>query len=499
MCWKILLLFALVTLRCEGRSSGQLCFPKDFTWGVATASYQIEGAWNTSGKGESIWDRYTHSHPEQVFDHSSGDVADDSYHQFRADISMLRELGVLFYRFSISWPRILPEGFSNDVNEDGLRYYSELINELHANSIQPLVTMYHWDLPQTLQDLGGWTNPIVADYFVDYARVLFTNFGPKVKAWITFNEPLSFCRSGYGGNDAPGGHSSGLEAYMCAHNVLRAHGMTYRMFEAEFKNKTGGNVGITLDMAWLEPATTSEDDQKSAEVARQFMFGWYAHPIYSKTGDYPPIMRRRIDEISRRQHFPRSRLPTFTEEEVKMIRGSSDFLGLNHYTTYLVAKGKGKVAVQPSFDNDMGVIISQKPEWPKSNSTWLRVVPWGFRKILNWVKKTYDNPLVVITENGISSEPGLQDSKRVNYIDAYLRSLHAAVTQDGCNIIGYTHWSLMDNFEWMRGYSERFGLYEVDYTSPQRTRTPRVSAAYYAKIVKTGCIPSQKYSLVFKY
>ncbi|KAJ2947990.1 hypothetical protein O0L34_g9782 [Tuta absoluta] len=497
--WSTIVLLFAVVIRCEGKVGGKLCFPNDFQWGVATAAYQIEGAWNSSGKGESIWDRYTHTHPERVFDHKNGDVADDSYHLFREDVRILKQLGVQFYRFSISWPRILPSGFTNEINEDGLRYYSELIDLLLANNIQPLITMYHWDLPQQLQDLGGWTNPIMADYFVDYARVLFSAFGPKVKAWTTFNEPLTFCQDGYGGNDAPGARSSGLEDYMCAHNVLRAHGMTYRMIEREFpQRKRDVGVGISLDLHWAEPATTSEEDQEAAEIVRQFTFGWYAHPIFSKTGDYPPIMRQRIDDYSRRQHFPRSRLPTFTQEEIDMIKGSADFLGLNHYTSSLVTKGNGKVNLHPSFENDMGQILSQREDWPKSNSTWLRVVPWGFRKTLVWIKNTYKNPPVVVTENGMSLEPGLQDTRRVNYIDAYLRSLHTAITVDKCNVQGYTYWSLLDNFEWMRGYSERFGLYEVDYTSLQRTRTPRYSATFFSKIARTKCIPAQKINLVYK-
>ncbi|XP_045780868.1 myrosinase 1-like isoform X2 [Maniola jurtina] len=474
--------------------SEKLCFPDDFIFGVATAAYQIEGAWNTSGKGESIWDRYTHERPDRIFDHHNGDVAADSYHLFRQDVRMLEYLGVQHYRFSISWPRTLPSGLSNEINEDGIRYYMELLDELNSHGISPIVTMYHWDLPQALQDLGGWTNPIIAEYFVDYARVLFDHFGDKVNVWLTFNEPLSFCHDGYGGLDAPGAHSSGFEDYLCAHNVLRAHGMVYRLYMDQYKDKIK-SVGITLDFSWLEPATTSDADQKAAETARQFYFGWFAHPIFSKTGDYPPIMRERVDTISKRQHFTRSRLPSFTPEEVEMIRGSSDFLGLNHYTTYLIAKNKGKISLTPSFEADMGGIVSQKKEWPKSNSTWLKVVPWGFRKSLNWVRLAYDNPTVFITENGMSLERGLKDSRRINYLDGYLKALLTAMTKDNCRVVGYTYWSLMDNFEWTRGFSERFGLYEVDYDSPNKVRTARSSAEYFKQLAQTRCIPTWNYTV----
>ncbi|XP_045523958.1 myrosinase 1-like isoform X1 [Pieris brassicae] len=474
-------------------TDSKICFPKKFMFGVATAAYQIEGAWNVSGKGESIWDRYTHTHPERIFDHKTGDVAADSYHNFPRDVELMAQLGVQFYRFSISWPRIMPNGLTNEVNEDGIRYYNDLLEELFRNGIMPIVTMYHWDLPQSLQDLGGWTNPIIIDYFVDYARVLFEAFGDKVKMWITVNEPLSFCEDGYGGNDAPGTRSTGFEDYLCGHNVLIAHGSVYRMYQEEYVKKQKGLVGITIDFRWIEPASTSDEDQRAAEVIRQFTFGWFAHPIFSLTGDYPPIMRKRIDIISKRQHFHRSRLPVFTPEEIEIIRGSADFLGLNHYTTSLAVYSETKITPQPSFYTDMGGILKDKPDWPKSNSTWLKVVPWGFRKALNWIKYTYNNPLVLVTENGMSLEPGLQDTRRVNYIDGYLKALHTAIVKDKCNVIGYTYWSLIDNFEWTRGFSERFGLYELDYDSPNKTRTARLSAAYYGKIARTKCIPSSWY------
>ncbi|KAJ0182235.1 hypothetical protein K1T71_001604 [Dendrolimus kikuchii] len=478
--------FCFCVLLCP--KAAKLCFREDFLFGVATAAYQIEGAWNISGKGESIWDTYTHGHPERVFDHKNGDVAADSYHLFKEDVRLMKELNVSYYRFSISWPRLLPTGLSNEINKDGVRYYMDLIDELKRNRIEPLVTMYHWDLPQNLQYLGGWTNPIMADYFVDYARVLFKTFGSKVQGWITFNEPLSFCHDGYGGNDAPGGRSSGFEDYMCGHNVLRAHGMVYHLYQKEFKQEQRGYIFITLDFSWFEPLTTSDADKAAAETARQFNFGWFANPILSEQGDYPPIMRKRIDAMSKKQGYIRSRLPTFTEEEIQMIRGSYDYLGFNHYTTYLVSWAEEKFGSSPSFEEDVGVKITQKEEWPKSNSSWLRIVPWGLRKSLNWIRHAYNNPITLITENGVSSEPGLHDLKRVNYIEGYLKSLYSAI-QDGCYVLGYTYWSLLDNFEWMRGYSERFGLYEVDYNSKSLTRTPRLSASYFNQITSTKCIP----------
>ncbi|XP_041974777.1 myrosinase 1-like [Aricia agestis] len=485
---RLFVLLALVLQIGAGAEERELCF-QNFKFGVATAAYQVEGAWNVSGKGESIWDRYTHERPDRIFDHQTGDVAADSYHLVEEDVRLLVDLGVQFYRFSISWPRILPSGFSNKINPDGVRYYNKLLDLLNQHNILPVVTMYHWDLPQTLQQLGGWTNPLIADHFVSYARVLFENFGPRVKTWLTFNEPLSFCQGGYGGIEAPGFGASGTDDYLCAHTVLRAHGMVFRMYDREFRKKQQGNVGITLDFSWPEPLTTSKNNQIAAEIFRQFSLGWFAHPIFSETGDYPPIMRKRIDYISKHQHFPRSRLPKFTPQEVEMIKGSADFLGFNHYTTYLVEKNYQPIPAQPSFDYDIGGIKTQKDDWPKSNSTWLKVVPWGFRKALNWVRKAYNNPPIIVTENGVSTRPGTQDLRRINYIEGYLKALHSAIYVDGCDVRGYTYWSLIDNFEWTRGFSERFGLYEVDYASPNKTRTKRLSAAYIAKVAKTRCLP----------
>ncbi|KAL4718535.1 hypothetical protein ACJJTC_007171 [Scirpophaga incertulas] len=498
----ILLITFWTSVRSYPGVYSKLCFPKDFMFGVATAAYQIEGAWNVSGKGEGMWDRYTHTHPERVFDHSNGDIADDSYHRYMDDVRLLKELGVKFYRFSISWPRVLPTGFANEINPDGVKYYKNLIDELHYNGIEPLVTMYHWDLPQPLQDLGGWTNPIMADYFQEYAKertthftrlrltVLLDAFGSRVRFWLTFNEPLTFCHDGYGGDDAPGHRASGLEDYLCGHTVLRAHAAVYRMFQQDYQRWLNGFMGITLDLAWIEPASPSQEDEEAAERTRQFFFGWFAHPIFSTQGDYPPIMRKRIDDISSRQNFTRSRLPHFTPQEVTALRGSFDFMGLNHYTTYLATTREVPVRLPPLFDDDMGVKLSQKPDWPKSKSNWLKVVPWGFRKTLNWIKDRYGNPPVLVTENGISLDRGLDDARRVHYIDGYLRALHAALTLDGCRVYGYAYWSLVDNFEWMRGYSERFGLYEVDFSSRSRTRTPRRSAAYFAQLARSRCLPA---------
>lgn len=467
-------------------------FPQGFIFGVATASYQVEGAWNQSGKGRNIWDTLTHEHPEYIADNSNGDVACDSYHKYKDDVQLLKDLGVDFYRFSISWSRILPKGYASHINEDGIDYYNRLIDELLANSIQPMVTMFHWDLPQELQDIGGWSNIALANYFEDYARVLFTHFGDRVKLWATFNEPASFVR-GYGNTGerpvAPGIYQPGIADYLAAHTLIHAHARVYHMYYKQFKKHQKGKIGIVLNAGGCEPYDNSTQDIDACERLQQFSLGYYAHPIFSKHGDYPDIMKQRIANNSKQEGFPSSRLPTFSEEEVKYIRGTHDFFGLNLYTAFVAKDGeRGPI---PSFERDSGVTISQNPAWPPSASSWLKVVPWALRKQLNWISKEYNNPTVIITENGFSDHGELNDTARVDYYISYLKEMLKAINEDGCNVIGYTAWSLLDNFEWNSGYTEKFGLYHVDFEDPSRPRKPKESARVYKEILKSRIIPNQ--------
>ncbi|XP_049840618.1 myrosinase 1-like isoform X1 [Schistocerca gregaria] len=458
-------------------------FPPGFMFGAATAAFQIEGAWNLSGKGENIWDRWTHQHPEWVADGSNADVACDSFHRFKEDVQALVDTGFDFYRFSISWSRILPRGTVDYVNEEGLWYYNRLLTELMAHRITPVVTMFHWDLPQPLQDLGGWTNPVVADYFEDYARILFRHFGDRVKYWITINEPASIIES-YANSrlGAPGLDEHGVADYQASHTLLKAHAKAYHLYDKYFRKTQKGRVSITLNSAWHEPRTNSQEDRQAAERARQFYFGYWAHPIYSKIGDYPAVMKERIMRNSLAEGRFRSRLPEFSPQWVKFIRGTADFFAYNHYTTRYAASGtQGEI---PSLQRDSGVIRSYDPKWPSSASSWLKVVPWGLRKMLNWIKKEYGNLPLLITENGFSDHGGLHDKDRINYFVSYLQELLKAIYIDKCNVFGYTAWSLVDNFEWARGYTEKFGIYQVNFTDPNRARIPKDSAQALRKIIK---------------
>ncbi|XP_044733285.1 myrosinase 1-like [Chrysoperla carnea] len=452
-------------------------FPKDFIFGAATASFQIEGAWNESGKSESCWDHITHF-TDKIDDHSNGDIACDSYHKLDEDIKALKELGVDSYRFSISWPRILPDGFSNNVNPDGIRYYNELIDKLLANNITPLVTIYHWDHPQSLQLLGGWTNPRMVEYFADYARVAFEHFGDRVKQWATFNEPEKFCRDTIWGEGLSLG-SVALDAvapYLCAHTILRAHAKAYHIYKNEF-SKQNGKLGIVLNLTWYEPLTNTTKDIDASNRKLEFEFGIYAHPIFTKDGDFPKVVKERVANLSKLQSFTKSRLPEFTEEDINEIRDTADFLGINHYTTSLISDASDEIDLfTPSTFNDIAVNYTIDPSWPASEIFWLYDVPWGLYKALMYVKNYTNNHPVYITENGFCEE-AIDDQGRVHYYQGYLQSLSNAIS-DGTNIVGHYAWSLLDNFEWYRGYTKKFGLYYVNFTDPSRPRTARSSAKW---------------------
>ncbi|XP_072937020.1 myrosinase 1-like [Epargyreus clarus] len=344
-------------------------------FGAATASYQIEGAWNEDGKTENIWDHLTHTQPCVAQNCSNGDIADDSYHLYKRDVEMMRELGLDYYRFSISWTRILPTSFPDKINQAGVDHYNKLIDEMLKYNIQPMVTIYHWDLPQKLQKMGGWTNPHIVDWFGDYARVVYKLFGDRVKLWTTINEPHQICYYAYGLDTlAPILNIKGVAEYMCAKNLLLAHARAYHIYDKEFRPTQAGKIFIVLSAEWYEPA--SETEIEAADDANQFHWAQYSHPIFSKVGDFPPIMKKRIASKSASQGFPRSRLPEFTPEEMEYVRGTSDVFGLNHYSTLYVYRNESVFGYyeEPSFNDDLEVLTYQDPEWQigESNVTMVK-------------------------------------------------------------------------------------------------------------------------------
>ncbi|KAK9885204.1 hypothetical protein WA026_010709 [Henosepilachna vigintioctopunctata] len=459
-------------------------FPKDFVFGVASSSYQIEGATYEDGKGENIWDYNLHRKPEIVFDGTNGDVACDSYHKWEEDISLIKNLGANFYRFSIAWPRILPScNVGAKINKKGIEHYDKFINGLLSKGITPMVTMYHWDLPQCLEEMGGWMNASIVDDFLIYANILFEAYGDRVKHWITFNEPFQVCEYGYSGTEmAPFRNLTGVGGYNCSHHLLLAHGRTYRHYEKKFKPIQKGKVGFAVNSGWFEPKEDTEEDRRSSERVMQFSYGWYMHPVV--LGNYPSVMIDRVDAISAEENYPVSRLPKFTKEEIDMLRGSFDFLGVNHYST---AQTKFSDNFhRPSFGYDCGVAPYTNPDWATSTTLpGLQMVPWGFRRLMKWIKDQYNNPPMYVTENGWATGAGLEDNERVRYITQYLSELLKAIHEDGCNVIGYAYWTILDNFEWLSGFSTKFGLVQVDFQASNRTRTPRKSYEVYKKIISS--------------
>jgi len=476
---------ALLLLVCSF-SMAAAYFPKGFLWGSATASYQVEGAWNIS-RGLTIWDIFSHT-PGKVANGDTGDVADDNYHRFLEDIGLMKKLGLKNYRLSIAWSRLFPTG-RGPANPVGFQHYSDLIDALLENGIEPFVTLYHWDLPEAIN--GTWLNPFVVGYFAEYADAVFGAFGGRVKHWITFNEPLTFTVQGYGeGTHAPGRCSnrticpegnSNTEPYIAAHHVLLAHAQAVSIYKTYYQKQQGGIIGITLNCDWAEPFSNSTNDTAAAERRLEFQLAWYADPIFK--GDYPQSMKDLVG----------ARLPQFTAMQKAQLNGSWDYFGLNHYTT-----GYSQNNPNPNplggWDSDQHVTVLQYRNGtiigPRADSSWLYVVPWGIRSMLHWVANRYGNPPIYITENGVdvpgesnmTLDQALNDTFRINFYQNYIDNVMLAVG-DGVDVRSYFAWSLMDNFEWADGYNKRFGMHYVDYNN-NLTRYQKQSALWYANRTK---------------
>ncbi|NOY78329.1 MAG: beta-glucosidase [Calditrichaeota bacterium] len=451
-------------------------FPENFIWGTATASYQIEGAWLEGGKGLSIWDAFAHT-PGKIKNGDTGDVACDHFHRYKEDIARMAEMGLKHYRFSIAWSRIQPAGRGKP-NPQGIRFYSDLIDELLDRGITPWVTLYHWDLPLALQlERDGWLNPAMPEIFRDYASICFEHFGDRVKHWITFNEPWVVAILGYGQGIFAPGRVSHSEPYQAGHQILRAHALAVDHYRQKFQPRQGGQIGITNNCDWREPLTDSASDKQAAQRALEFFLGWFTDPIYR--GDYPDVMRARVAD----------RLPRFSDRDKDLLSGSTDFFGLNHYTTLYAADSKGKPVSTTPYGNggiseDQDVRLSADPKWDKTEMGW-SIVPWGLRKLLHWIDTRYTHPPVVITENGCACrdrvvDNQVHDPKRIQFLSDYIGEAYQAI-REGVDLRGYFLWSFMDNFEWALGFSRRFGIHYVDYNTQKRI--PKDSARWYAAVI----------------
>jgi beta-glucosidase len=460
----------------------------DFYWGFATAATQVEGAWDADGKGPSIWDKFSRI-SGKIIDGSTTADGTRAYHLHKEDVQLLKKLGVNSYRFSLAWSRIIPLGGKDDpVNEAGLKYYSSLVDELLANNITPFVTLYHWDLPQELEDrYGGMLNQ--ARYIPDfehYARVCFAALGDRVKHWITYNEPGIVTTLAYAeGVHAPGRSSlpdrddpgdSSTEPFIVGHTQLVSHAHAVKIYREEFKPTQQGVIGITLHGNYSAP--WDENDPKDVEAAQralEFEIGWFADPVYG-SGNYPASMREQLG----------SRLPSFTPAEKVLVQGSSDFYGMNSYTTFYVRHRneaadindyKGNVTIHDT--NRAGVSRGLE-----SATSWLRSNPAGFLALLHWIWSRYHTP-IYITENGTTakgeddwdptSTSPLDDTFRQNFFEGYIGAVADAV-KSGVDVRSYFAWTFTDNWEWAAGFTDRFGGSWVDYDSPERRRYPKKSA-----------------------
>ncbi|KAJ4815224.1 Beta-glucosidase [Rhynchospora pubera] len=462
-------------------------FPKGFVFGTATSAYQVEGMALKDGRGPCIWDEYAKT-PGNIADNSNADVTVDEYHLYKEDIDIMKQLNFDAYRFSISWSRIFPEG-EGKVNSQGVEYYNNLINYLLEQGLTPYANLYHYDLPLALEKkYQGWLNPKIIDLFADYADFCFKTYGDRVKNWFTINEPRIMAALGYDQGIHPpsrctscsAGGNSAKEPYIVAHNLLLSHATAVKRYRDKYQATQKGKIGIVVDFNWYEPHTNSKEDQAAAQRARDFHVGWFLDPLIY--GQYPKIMQEIVKE----------RLPKFTSDEVALVKGSMDYIGINQYTAYYMKGSKiHKNEVPSSYGADWHI------EWmfernglqigPKANSNWLYIVPTGMYSVINYVKEKYGNPTVIISENGMD-QPGdlklskaLNDTVRIDFFKSYISQMKKGV-DEGANVIGYFAWSLLDNFEWKMGYTSRFGLVYVDYHDLKRY--PKKSAYWFRDMLQ---------------
>ncbi len=436
-------------------------FPKDFLWGYATAAYQIEGAVAEDGKGESIWDRFTHT-PDKILDGKNGDITCDHYHLYKEDVRIMKELGTKSYRFSLSWPRIIPGG-KGQINQKGVDFYKRLLTSLHENGIVPAVTLYHWDLPQKLQDIGGWANRDTALYYEEYCAKMYQQLGDLIPIWITHNEPwcVSFL-SNWLGIHAPGNKDFKTAAQV-SYNILYSHGLGVRAFRDSGRK---GEIGITMNFTQIYPASEKEEDIKAAQRYDGYYNRWFLDPVLK--GSFPADMS---------EHYQsRGLLPEMSDQDLELMSQPLDFLGVNYYTSNLIKHDSSQQPLETS-------VVSRN--LPVTSCGW-EVHPEGMYDLLVRIRRDYGDIKILITENGAAyedtvSESGeVNDPARIDYLQKHYVQTHRAI-QDGVNITGYYVWSYCDNFEWAEGFTKRFGLVYVDY--PTRKRIVKSSGRWFRDVM----------------
>ena len=450
------------------KSAGE--FPRDFLWGAATASYQIEGAWNEDGKGESIWDRFSHT-PGKVQDGDTGDVACDHYHRYPEDVGLMRDIGLKAYRFSIAWPRIFPEG-KGKINQKGLDFYKKLTDALRENGIEPFATLFHWDYPYELFKAGGWLNPDSPKWFADYAFTAAEALSGNIQNWMTLNEPQCFIDLGHRiGIHAPGIKLELKSVLLAAHHTLLAHGRAVQALRSASKKPCRIGFAPAVDMRI--PASEKTEDIEAARKAffsaeRKDLFAnsWWSDPVF--LGKYPEDGLKFLGDDA----------PDFTAEDMKIISEPLDFCGVNiYFGSYVRAGNDGNPETVPFYE---GYPRTAQDDWPVTPEA----LYWGPR----FLYERYGKP-VIITENGhqnldvISLDGKVHDPQRIDYLNRFLLQLDKAIG-DGIPVEGYFAWTIIDNFEWAFGYKVRVGLVYVDY--PSQKRIPKDSADWYLQVIKTN-------------
>ncbi len=454
-----------MTTQSDG-SAKATTFPPGFLWGAATSAYQIEGRPLAEGAGPSIWHRFSHN-PGRVANGDTGDLACDHFTRYAGDLDLMAGLGLGAYRFSIAWGRVIPEG-GGAVNPRGLDFYRRLVDGLLERGIQPLVTLYHWDLPAALHDRGGWLNPDSPAWFADYAQVLFRALDDRVPLWVTLNEPWVVTVPGYLSGELAPGHRDLFEAPRVAHHLLLAHAEAVAAYRSLGRHR----IGLAVNLEPQYPASSSPEDRAAAARRDAFVNRWFLDPIL--LGTYPTELPALFGPA----------WPEGAESDLGRIQTRTDFIGVNYYS-------RGTVRADPEAW-PLGASTLALPGVPRTSMGW-EVYPQGLAETLLRLKDRYGNPPVYITENGAAfddpppMEGEIPDPDRVAYFRAHLRSAREAIEQ-GVDLRGYFAWSLLDNFEWAHGYAKRFGLVQVDHET--LARTPKASARFYRDVVRSngGCL-----------